>query len=86
MEKIHKRLNSENEFSTVNIEKIIRGISEQIGVSAGKLIHPIRLALTGDIASPGIFEIIEILGKEKVSRRINNAIQYIESIENVPAN
>ena len=77
MKEVNKRLNSENEFSTENIEKVIRGIADQMHISAGKLIHPIRLALTGDIASPGIFEIIEILGKEKLSSRINKAIHYI---------
>jgi len=83
---LKKDLNSEIAFNAEKIENIIRKLAEHFGIGAGKLIHPIRLALTGDIASPGIFEIIEILGKEKVSRRISKAIQFIESNENVPAN
>ncbi len=60
-----------------NLESDLRALAEKIGVSAAKIIHPLRLALTGKMASPGIFEIISILGKEKVIRRIKNAINYI---------
>jgi len=86
LEEVNLRLKEEMDFSINKIEQIIRGVADQLGISAGKLIHPIRLALTGDIASPGIFEIIEILGKDKVDKRISNAIQFINSMQNVPAN
>ena len=68
------------EFSAAEIERIIRGRAEEWGISAGKLIHPLRLALTGQMQSPGIFELMEMLGLECVLRRLQTAIRYIKSI------
>jgi glutamyl-tRNA synthetase len=62
---------------TAKLETDLRTLAEENGVSAAKIIHPLRLALTGKTASPGIFEIISILGKDKVLKRIENAINYI---------
>ena len=79
LQAIMDKLDNEKDFHHDRIENIIRNMAEELKQSAAKLIHPLRLALTGNIASPGIFEIIEILGKNKVNIRINNAIQYIKS-------
>jgi len=65
-----------------NIEKLesdLRALAEKNSVSAAKIIHPLRLALTGKMASPGIFEIISVLGKEKVTRRMENTIDFIHA-------
>jgi len=59
------------------IEAFIRDYAEKLELSAGKLIHPLRLALTGSTASPGIFELIYVLGKEKVIERLERALSYI---------
>ena len=68
----------ETYFSNLELlESDLRALSEKNGVSAAKIIHPLRLALTGKTASPGIFEIISILGKEKVIRRIEKTINFI---------
>ncbi len=64
-----------------NIESFIRNYAEELNMSAGKLIHPLRLALTGSTASPGIFELIYVLGKEKVTKRLERALSYIGSIK-----
>jgi glutamyl-tRNA synthetase len=77
---------AEKDFVVTKIEKLIRKYAEDEQVSAGTLIHPLRLALTGDIASPGIFEIVEILGKDKVINRINKAVRYIETNIKVSTN
>ena len=68
-------------FSVENIENIIRGRSEEWGIGAGKLIHPIRIALTGQMQSPGIFELIELLGLECVVKRMDAAVEYIKSVK-----
>ncbi len=59
------------------IEAFIRQFAAEREVAAAKVIHPLRLALTGSSASPGIFELCYILGKEKVNKRIEKALQYI---------
>jgi len=58
-------------------ETILRRFTEMQGVSAAKLIHPLRLALTGKTASAGIFDIMYILGSATVCRRIQQALERI---------
>jgi len=60
-----------------NIEQVVREQADNMGIKAGELIHPLRLALTGRTVSPGIFYVMFILGKETVLRRIESAIAFI---------
>ncbi len=63
-----------------NIEKLeqtIRKFAEAQDVSAAKVIHPLRLALTGKTTSPGIFEMLYILGYEESLNRLDRAVNYI---------
>jgi glutamyl/glutaminyl-tRNA synthetase len=69
------QLNRSTSFKEKELERIIRQFAEKIGVTAAKLIHPLRLALCGISASPGLFEVMEILGKETVIRRLNRFIE-----------
>ena len=48
------------------------------GIKLGKLAQPVRVALTGGTVSPGIFEVIEVMGKDKVIRRIEAAVKTIQ--------
>lgn len=73
-------LEGQDEALFIDIQKIeeyIRAFAGQRKLSAGAVIHPLRLALTGKTASPGIFELIFILGRERVLRRLKNALSYI---------
>jgi len=71
LQEISLRLEKPDRFTADEIEHIVRSVAEECGVAAGKLIHPLRLALTGLTVSPGIFEVMEVLGKETVLRRLN---------------
>jgi glutamyl-tRNA synthetase len=62
------------------IENFIRDYAEKHGLAAAKVIHPLRLALTGKTESPGIFELIYVLGKEKICRRLKAALDFVESM------
>lgn len=53
------------------METDLRNFADSKGIKASQLIHPLRLALTGITISPGIFELIEVLGKDKVIERLN---------------
>jgi glutamyl-tRNA synthetase len=46
-------------------------------VSAGKLFAPLRVALTGLSASPGIFEVLLLLGRDRSMERISSAVRYM---------
>ncbi len=76
----YKELNVSDgsEFQSVEkLESILRAFAVSMDVSAAKVIHPLRLALTGSTASPGIFEMLYVLGKDTVLRRIENALNFI---------
>jgi glutamyl-tRNA synthetase len=55
-------------------ERALNALAEQLGVGKGQLIHPLRLAVSGVGAGPGVFDIVAILGKEETIRRITTAI------------
>jgi len=62
-------------FSILKLEELLRKFCGEKNIKPGELIHVIRIALTGSTASPGIFELIEVLEKETVIRRIDRFIE-----------
>jgi glutamyl-tRNA synthetase len=58
-------------------ETIFKEVLETTGIKFGKIAQPVRVALTGKTASPGIFEMIEILGWDRVISRLKHAIKLI---------
>jgi glutamyl-tRNA synthetase len=71
LDQIKNQLTDIDIFEKDRIEKTIRDFAARADLKAAKLIHPIRLALTGRTASPGLFEMMSILGKETVLNRLN---------------
>lgn len=65
------------DFTAQTLEETIRKKAEDIGISAGKLIHPLRLALTGGTSSPSLFDMMVVLGREVCVRRIERAIEIL---------
>ncbi|MBU4251731.1 MAG: glutamate--tRNA ligase [Candidatus Omnitrophica bacterium] len=65
-----QRLDKLASFEIVNIEDSFRQLVAELGIEAKKLIHPIRVALTGKTIGPGLFEVIYYLGKERSCRRL----------------
>jgi len=64
------RLDELEDFSHENIEKICRDIAEERELKAAGIIHPTRLAISGKTKGAGLFEVMELLGKEKVIKRM----------------
>lgn len=58
-------------FSAAETERALRERAEKEGVKAAALIHPLRVLLVGKSVSPGIFEVLEFMGKEKTLARID---------------
>jgi glutamyl-tRNA synthetase len=71
-------LESLDHFDEAKLEQAFKSVMEKTGLKLGKIAQPVRVALTGRTASPGIFEIIEIIGKEKVISRLKKAIRFIK--------
>jgi glutamyl-tRNA synthetase len=56
------------------LEECVRGLAAENGVTLGSIAQPLRAALTGSTASPGIFEVMEVLGREETLGRIADAV------------
>ncbi|MCL2218430.1 MAG: glutamate--tRNA ligase [Chitinispirillia bacterium] len=74
---ISKEIEGIDDFTHANIEAVYRGWSERQQLSISSVIHPTRLAISGVSAGPGLFEMMEVIGKEKVLKRISAAIKFI---------
>jgi glutamyl-tRNA synthetase len=71
------RLESLEPFSVPELEKAFATLMEERALKLSKLAQPVRVALTGRTVSPGIFEVIEILGKDRTIARLNQALKAI---------
>ena len=67
------------QFEASAIEALLRQQAEIMQLKAAELIHPTRLALSGRTNTPGLFEVMEVLGREKCLQRLKKAVAYIES-------
>lgn len=65
-------------FDEKTLEGVYQKVAETTGLSGGKLIHPTRLAISGVSSGPGLFELMEALGKEWVIGRMKKAVEWIE--------
>jgi glutamyl-tRNA synthetase len=72
-------LKSAPSFDQKELEKIFSTLLERHQIKLGKVAQPLRVALTGKTVSPGIFEIMEVMGQETVIKRLSNAISHIKS-------
>lgn len=70
---------SEAPWNEEALESGLRAAAEGLEVGAGKLFQPLRLALTGRSASPGIFDVLLILGRERSMERIDKAITMVRA-------
>jgi glutamyl/glutaminyl-tRNA synthetase len=61
-------------FNLEHIEQAIRSYAEGKGLGVGKVIHPLRAALSGRNQGPGLFQMMEFLGRESCRRRIQRAL------------
>jgi glutamyl-tRNA synthetase len=73
------KLEALENYTQSDLETVFLAVMDETGLKLGKIAQPVRVALTGRTASPGIFEIIAILGKDRVIPRLQKAIQFIEA-------
>jgi glutamyl-tRNA synthetase len=71
------RLESTLVFDHATLEAIYHQYAEHAALSSGKLIHPTRLALSGVSVGPGLFEMMEVLGKDRVLQRMHRAVEWL---------
>ena len=72
-------LESLEDYSEQSVERIFHGLVEKTGLKLGKIAQPVRVALSGRAASPGIYESMATIGRERVLSRLKKAIAFIET-------
>lgn len=77
LQAVREALDSAANWDAHSLEASIRALAERSGVALGKLIHPLRVGLLGVQNSPGIFEVLEVLGKARTHTRIDRAIAVL---------
>ena len=80
LELLVSKLSTLSDFSESTLETAFKEIVEQEGIKLGKLAQPVRIALTGKKESPGIYEVLSLLGRDTTISRLNNAIAWIDSL------
>ena len=79
MSTLKEKINALDEYKHEPLEALCRSLAdEKTDGKLGKVMMPLRAALSGSDKSPALFEAMEVLGKDETCKRIQNAIEYIE--------
>ena len=73
----HYRLLTLEPFESDPIGATFKTVAQDLGVKTGVLVHPARLACSGNTAGPSLYHLMAILGKDKVLKRIDLALARI---------
>jgi glutamyl-tRNA synthetase len=73
--RISARLRTEQDWTTATLEANLKAYAEELGLGLGKLAQPLRAALTGQTTSPGIFDVLVLLGRDESLARIDAQAQ-----------
>ena len=74
LKELYPRLRTQEEWTEAALEALLRGFAAEKGVKLGQVAQPLRAALTGSLETPGLFEILALLGKERALRRLERAL------------
>jgi glutamyl-tRNA synthetase len=76
LEKLRETFGQLPAFDAASLEAALKATAAGLGVKVGVLIHPTRLAVTGNPHGPSLYHLLEVLGKDKVMGRIERAIGH----------
>jgi glutamyl-tRNA synthetase len=77
LESVRAGLAAMDPLETAALEKLFHDEAEKRGLGLGKIAQPVRVALTGGTASPGMYDVVQILGKPETLARLDDAIRLI---------
>lgn len=63
------------EFTAATTEAALRALAQEKGAGAGEYVHPVRVAVSGAGEGPSLFHMLELLGKERVMKRIGRTLE-----------
>jgi glutamyl-tRNA synthetase len=73
--KVYGAITKLAEWSVPALEEAVKAVAEQAGIGLGKVAQPLRAALTGRATSPGIFDVLWLLGRDESLARISDRLQ-----------
>ncbi len=80
LQSLREELSGLTEWTIESTQAVVEAVAERLELKMGKVAQPLRVALTGDSASPGIGQTLALVGRDKSLRRIDRAIQYVSSV------
>jgi glutamyl-tRNA synthetase len=61
-------------------EARLRNVADELGLKAGQMFMPIRVAACGRAQSPGLFETLRVIGKDRLTSRVDTAVQKLQTL------
>jgi glutamyl-tRNA synthetase len=77
LELLIKHLGAQTDYTFENVEDAFKSIMEESGLKLGKIGPTVRVALTGGTVSPGIYDVVAVLGKDAVVTRLQKALSWL---------
>ncbi len=77
LEDIIEIFRNTEEFTVKELETAVKEYCEKNNLGAGKVFHPVRVAISGRMKGPGLFDMLELIGRERVIKRIKYTLENI---------
>lgn len=81
---LRERVVGAEPFDAQAAETLVRGFAAERGIQAREVVHPVRVALTGKTVGPGLFELMALLGRDRVAQRLDAAAEHVRRATDAP--
>ena len=79
LNRLQERLGELGEWNVESTQGTVESVAEELELKMGKVAQPLRVAVTGESASPGIGQTLALIGREKALRRLAHAVEFVEA-------
>jgi glutamyl-tRNA synthetase len=75
LQKLTDRYASVPTWDAASLETTLKGLAGELGIKTGQLIHPCRLAVSGQSVGPSLYHMLEVMGRDRVLTRLRRAAE-----------
>ena len=79
LKRLHQRLGELGEWTMESTQAAVESVAGDLELKMGKVAQPLRVAVTGEAASPGIGQTLALIGREKTLRRLARAVEFVKA-------